>query len=167
MTAGRNPVPIPSAKTALWRAADRPDYAGPLLLDTHMWVWMLAGNTDRISPEIVAIMTRAAAESTLAVSDISFWEVALKTAKGKLVLSMDASIWLSRAERAPGVEYVPLDRTILLQSTRLPGAVQGDPADRMLIATAQLRSMPLATVDDAIIAYAASEPAIPVCDARP
>jgi len=112
-------------------------------------------------------MQRAATNGLLFVSDISFWEVALKASKGKLTLSVGAAIWLSRAERAPGISYFALDRTILIQSTQLAGALHADPADRMLIATAQLRSAPLMTADDAIIAYAASEPGVPVCDSRP
>jgi PIN domain nuclease of toxin-antitoxin system len=131
-----------------------------------MWVWMLEGDTSRMSPAMPAIIQRAAADGNLAVSDISFWEVAVKAAKGKLVLSVDATIWLARAERAPGIGYIALDRTILVQSTRLVGSMHGDPADRKLIATAQLRSMPLVTVDEAIINYAGSQPGIPVCDAR-
>lgn len=165
MTPGRNLTPIPS-RSALWRAADDPDYAGPLLLDTHIWVWMLEGDMSRLAPAMPALLQRTAAAGGLSVSDISFWEVALKASKGKLVLSVDATIWLGRAERAPGVAYVPLDRTILLQSARLPGTPHDDPADRMLMATAQLTGMPLVTVDEAIIAYAGAETGVPVCDAR-
>lgn len=167
MTPGRSRAPIPSRKSALWRAGDRPDYRGPLLLDTHVWVWLLEGDISRTSPAVLPIIQRAAADGNLFVSDISFWEVAVKAAKGKLVLSVDAPIWLTRAERAPGIAYVYLDRTILIQSTRLPGAPRGDPADRMLIATAQLRSLSLVTVDESIIDYASSLPGIPACDARP
>lgn len=147
--------------------ADRPGYGGPLLLDTHVWVWMLEGDERRMSPAVPPLLRRAAAGGNLWVSDISFWEVALKASKGKLVLSLDATIWLAQAERAPGIAYTSLDRTILMQSTRLPGAFRGDPADRILIATAQLRAMPLLTADDAIVAYASAEPGVPVCDARP
>lgn len=127
---------------------------------------MLEGDTSRMSAETPTLMANAAADGSLYVSDISSWEVAVKTARGKLAFSIDPLVWLARAERAPGVGYVSLDRNILIQSTRLPGAIHGDPADRILIATAQLRSMSLVTIDDAIVAYAAGEPGIPVCDAR-
>lgn len=120
-----------------------------------------------MAPQVPSLVRRAAAGGNLYVSDISFWEVAVKTTKGKLAFSVDPVVWLTRAERAPGIAYVALDRSILIQSTRLPGAVHADPADRLLIATAQLRSMSLLTIDDAIIRYAAAEPGIPVCDGRP
>ena len=130
-----------------------------------MWVWLLEGNTSKTSPAAPALMVRAAAGGNLYVSDISFWEVAQKAAKGKLVLSLPVSIWLARAERAPGISYISLDRTILIQSA-LPSPLRGDPADRLLVATAQLRSTPLMTVDAEIIRYAESQPGVPVCDAR-
>ena len=151
----------------LWKAGEREDYDGPLLLDTHIWVWMLEGNGARMAPAVVPLLERSAASARLAVCDISFWEVGVKAAKGKLTLSLDAPIWLRRAERAPGVVYLSLDRTVLLQSTRLGTDLHGDPADRMLIAAAQLFGVPLVTADENIIAYAASRPGVPVCDARP
>lgn len=152
--------------SGVWRAAARRDWDGPLLLDTHIWVWLLGGNLERISRPASSLLRSAAARTSLLISDISFWEVAVKAAKGKLQFSMDAAFWLRRAERAPGIVPIPLSREILLMSTRLPGQPHGDPADRMLLATAQLQRAPLVTVDEEIIAYARRQPGIPVCDAR-
>lgn len=127
---------------------------------------MLEGDTGRMSPRAVPLLERAAASRQLFVSDISFWEVALKSAKGKLVLSLDMTIWLRKAERAPGVGYLPLDRTILIQSTRLAGDLHGDPADRILIASAQLHGMSLVTADAVVTTYARITPGVEVCDVR-
>jgi PIN domain nuclease of toxin-antitoxin system len=132
-----------------------------------MWVWMLEGDTSRMAPAAVALLQRAAADARLFVCDISYWEVGVKAAKEKLVLSMDAPFWLRRAERAPGITGIPLDREILTLSTRLPGNMHADPADRILIAAAQLWSAALVTVDAAIIQYASRQRGVPVCDARP
>lgn len=150
----------------VWTPAERPGYDGPLLLDTHMWLWMLEGDTSRMSRRAVPLIERAAASRQLFVSDISFWEVAVKSAKKTLSLSMDSAIWLRQAETAPGVSYLPLDRTVLLQSTRVEGEIHGDPADRMLIATAQLHAMPLVTADSIIVEYAWGQRGVPVCDCR-
>lgn len=100
------------------------------------------------------------------MSDISYWEVAVKAAKGKLTLSIDAAVWLSRASSAPGIRFLPLDRDILFLSTRLAGMAHNDPADRMLLATAQLNSVPLVTADGLIVDYARSNAGTPVVDAR-
>jgi len=141
-------------------------YDGPLLLDTHVWVWLLEGDAARITPPLRGLLEASAARGRLRVLDISYWEVAVKTAQGKLRLSIDASVWFRRAERAPGIAFLPLDRDVLLLSTRLSDALHNDPADRMLIAAALLHDIPLVTADHRLIEYAASHQAPQVVDAR-
>jgi PIN domain nuclease of toxin-antitoxin system len=157
----------PALQPKVWRPADLPEYAGPLLLDTHIWLWHLDGSREYTTSDLTPLLDRSGARSNLFVSDISYWEVAVKAAKGKLTLSIDVAIWLQRAEQAPGIRFRALDRPVLLLSTRLPGSVHNDPADRMLIATAQLTSIPLVTTDRLIIEYAETQPGTPVIDARP
>ncbi|CAN5879331.1 hypothetical protein BH23GEM9_BH23GEM9_08770 [soil metagenome] len=113
------------------------------------------------------LLDRSGARSNLFVSDISYWEVAVKCARGKLTLSVDVAVWLQQTERAPGIRFRALDRPILMLSTRLAGAVHNDPADRMLIASAQLANLPLVTADRLIIEYAERHAGTPVVDARP
>lgn len=152
--------------TSVWRATDLLTYDGPLLLDTHVWVWHLSGDTTRLSTDGMALLDRLGSSSRLHVSDISYWEVAVKVAKLKLTLSVDATVWLQRAERAPGIHFLPLTRDVLLLSTRLSGTVHNDPADRMLIAVAQINNVPLVTADRLIIEYANAVPGTPVVDVR-
>jgi PIN domain nuclease of toxin-antitoxin system len=156
-----------SAPARVWRPAELADYTESLLLDTHVWVWYLEGEPGRMMPDTLPLLDRSGASEGLLVSDISFWEVAVKSAKGKLTFSVDAAIWLRRSESAPGIRFLALDRDVLLLSTRLPGTPHNDPADRMLIATAQLNGLPLVTVDPLIIDYASTHPGTPVVDARP
>ncbi len=163
----RRPVAPSSVASALWRAGDEPARRDALLLDTHAWLWTLDGRTERLAAGAVALITAAAADGRLYVSDISFWEVSMKVAKGKLTLAIDSTLWLTRAATAPGIRTLPLTRDVLIQSTRLPGEVHGDPADRMLLAQAQLGGLSLLTCDRLIVDYAASQPGVPVCDARP
>jgi PIN domain nuclease of toxin-antitoxin system len=137
-----------------------------LLLDTHIWLWHLDGDRGQTTSELVPLLDRSGARSNLFVSDISYWEVAVKAARGKLALSIDVAVWLQQAERAPGIRFRALDRPVLLLSTRLPGTVHNDPADRMLIASAQLANLPLVTADRLIIEYAENHPGTPVVDAR-
>jgi PIN domain nuclease of toxin-antitoxin system len=142
-------------------------YDGPLLLDTHIWIWYLEGGSSQMSKHVASLLDRSGAAGRLLVSDISYWEVAVKSAKGKLTLSVDVGVWLSRAASAPGIRFLPLDRDVLLLSTRLAGATHNDPADRMLLATAQLNNVPLVTADKLLIEYAKANPGTPVVDARP
>lgn len=152
--------------SALWRAAREPEREDAILLDTHAWVWTLDGSVGDMAAEAVALIGAAAAARRLHVSDISFWEVSLKVAKGKLTLSIDPTLWLARAAQAPGIQGLPLTRDVLVQSTLLSGEPHGDPADRILLAQAQIGDMSLLTCDRLIIDYAARQPGVPVCDAR-
>ena len=138
----------------------------PLLLDTHIWLWMLEGDTGRMSSSVIQLLKEEAKTESLLVSDISFWEVANKSAKGRLTLSIDAVIWLDKAGGAPGVTYLPVERSALVQSTRLRGKAPADPVDRILLATAQLNSASLVTCDAQIIDYARRDRGVSVRDAR-
>ncbi|HEY2850482.1 MAG TPA: type II toxin-antitoxin system VapC family toxin [Gemmatimonadaceae bacterium] len=152
--------------SGLWRAADEPHRADGLLLDTHAWLWTLNGDAGGMASQAIVLIESAAARSQLCVSDISFWEVALKAAKGKLSLGVESTIWLARAAATPGITGLPITREVLVQSTLLPGALHGDPADRILLAQAQISGLSLLTCDQLVIEYAARERSAPVCDAR-
>lgn len=162
-------VPIEPSGLAprVWTPSDLPAYEGPLLLDTHVWLWHVEGDATHVAPETTALLDRSGAHSRLLVCDISYWEVAVKAAKGKLVFAVDVAVWLQRAEQAPGIRFRPLTRPVLLQSTRLAGTAHNDPADRMLMAMAQLDGVPLVTADRLIIEYAKTYGTTPVVDARP
>ena len=61
-----------------------------------------------------------------------------------------STAWLRQAA-APGVvAVVPLDVDVVLALDRLPRSFHGDLADRLLVATAQASSLPLATHDRVI-----------------
>jgi len=137
----------------------------PLLLDTHIWLWYLEGDEQAVTPALLDLLRRANRARQLLVSDVSVWEIANKTAKGRLRLALDVSLWVARAERAPGITFLPLDRPTLLLSTGLPGQVHGDPADRMLIASALLQRCALVTADRTIMRYARTENPLTVIDA--
>lgn len=162
----RHPSRNAGTGSSLWRASENSERTDALLLDTHAWVWTLDGHLGTMSVESAALVLAAAADGRLYVSDISYWEVSLKAAEGKLQLSLDPTLWLSQAATAPGIQNLALSREVLIQSTRLVGEPHGDPADRMLIASAQLHGLSLLTCDETIVDYAAVQPGIPVCDAR-
>jgi PIN domain nuclease of toxin-antitoxin system len=152
--------------SAYWRATRDPRRRDALLLDTHAWVWTLDGRRDAMSAQAVTLIEAAARDGRLYVSDISYWEVSLKAAKGRLAFNIDPTLWLSRAADAPGIRGLPLSRGVLIQSTLLDDTLHGDPADRILIAQAQLSGLALLTCDQRIVTFAKSHRGIPVCDAR-
>lgn len=124
----------------------------PLLLDTHVWLWLV--NADpTLSVRVRRAVTRAAVESRVLVSAISVWEVGMLEAKGRIRLGKDCEAWVHEALSLAGVRLVPVDDRVALSSTRLPGNFHGDPADRLLVATARILDATLATRDAAILGY--------------
>ena len=61
-----------------------------LVLDTHVWVWLLEGTTS-LKPAIRRRIEASAREGGLLVSAISVWEVAMLEAKGRLTFDQDCN----------------------------------------------------------------------------
>jgi PIN domain nuclease of toxin-antitoxin system len=137
-----------------------------VLLDTSVWIWFLEYDKQQLSAKTIEFLENAERRGELAVSDFSFWEVANKSAKGKLALSIDSALWLERASAEASLTYLPVERSALILSTRLSGSPPKDPADRILIATAQLNGATLVTADKKIIDYARETRALSIYDAR-
>jgi len=142
------------------------DVPARLLLDTHVWIWMVEDRQTQIAPRVVTEMDRASARGRLLVSAISVWEVSMLQAKGRINLSLELEEWVRRGLTAPGVRLADLTPEVLVESTRLPGSVHGDPADRMLIATARRIGATLVTRDASILTYA-RDGFLAVLDATP
>ena len=123
-----------------------------LLLDTHVWLWLLSGEGN-LKPSAVKAMEEAASHGLVRVSIMSVWEVAMLEAKGRIRLSKDCRTWVDEALRAPGIALLPLSPEIAVESSRLPGTFHGDPADRILVATARREGAILLTRDERILAY--------------
>jgi len=162
----REPAPSYLGLPSVWRAADTPERPTPLLLDTHVWLWLLDGTPGALTSGVRRVIELASSQQRLFVSDFSFWEVAILVAKGRLELSTDVHAWLEQAATAPGIQCVPLSRSLLIRSTTLAGDPHGDPAERILLASAQAIGAALLTCDRGIIAYAKRTPGVAVCDAR-
>jgi PIN domain nuclease of toxin-antitoxin system len=139
--------------------------AGPLLLDTHLWLWYVEGERTRFSSRIEPVVEAAVERGEVFVSAISVWEVAQLSALRRLDLTQDVRTWVARALAFPGVRLKGLSPAIAIESTRLPGTPHRDPADRMLIGTARLTGAALVTCDSRVLAYA-KQGHVRVIDAR-
>lgn len=132
-----------------------PDGPGvPTVLDTHVWIWMVEGAPDALSPSAIDAIEKAGKQGAVLVSAISVWEVAMLQSKGRISLSRPIDDWVRAALGAPGVRLLPLSPEIAIDSTRLPGDPHGDPADRILMASARVTGGRLATCDAEILQYA-------------
>lgn len=122
-----------------------------IVLDTHVWVWWVHGDST------LSASTRALLDSSeqtgLAVSAISCWEVAKLVERGRLALPCPVFDWLQQAPSYPGVRLIELSPRICVESAQLPGEFHRDPADQIIVATARVLDVPLATVDGKILEY--------------
>lgn len=125
-----------------------------LLLDTHLWLWYAEGITERLRPASVKKLDEARRSDGLIVSAISVWEIGMHAARGRIQLAVPLRDWIDKALGVPGIRLAPLDAAVAAESTLLPGEPQGDPADRILIATARMHGVTLATRDARILEYA-------------
>ena len=117
-----------------------------ILLDTHAWIWWVAG-----SPQLSRRASKAIdSADALAVSAISCWEVAMLAAKGRLVLDRDPDVWLDLALKLPRVQLLALSPRIAVRSTRLGESPLTDPADCIIVATALEHGCPIASKDERI-----------------
>ncbi len=124
-----------------------------ILLDTHCWIWMQFGQTERFSRATRATLVRSAKTGGMCVSIISVWEVGMLEAKGRLELKMSCAEWVKQALATPGLSLYPLTAEIAIESSRLPGNFHGDPADRILLATARMTGAQLLTKDERLLEY--------------
>lgn len=128
-----------------------------LLLDTHVWLWLALGVPGTIKPALRKAIERAGESTTLFVSILSVWEIAMLESKGRLILPMTVEEWIERALARPEITLLGLTQPrTAIDSCRLPGAFHADPADRLLVATARSENAALVTRDRKILDYAAT-----------
>lgn len=123
------------------------------ILDTQTWLWWLH-DPARLSRLARAHVEAAVAGENARVSAISVWEVAVKSALGKLVLPLPVNVWFEHASHYPGIVIEPLGPVDAIESTLLPGEFHKDPADRIIVALARRHGAKLVTSDEKIRAYA-------------
>jgi PIN domain nuclease of toxin-antitoxin system len=115
-----------------------------LLLDTNIVIWQQEGHLDRFRSALDAIRTA----DELLVSAVSFVEVGIKVAAGKLrlpenlrehVLESGARILTVSPEHGLGIAELPLHHR--------------DPFDRLLISQARHEGLAILTADPDFVAY--------------
>ncbi len=119
-----------------------------ILLDTHVAVW-LSNGTDFKSTARVRL-EKAYEEGMLCISAISAWEIGMLVSKSRLDLGLEPLAWFDRFIKAFNVAVIDLTPEIAIKSSFLSGKVHADPADRILIATALVNSMAIASADSAV-----------------
>jgi PIN domain nuclease of toxin-antitoxin system len=116
-----------------------------LLLDTHPLLWWV---TDSPNLSDQARQVIADRRNAVHVSVASLWEIAIKTAKGKLSLHDDFDRTLDQEPFGRLAVLTPHVRAV-----RALPHLHGDPFDRLLVAQARVEGMTLVTRDPVLQRY--------------
>jgi PIN domain nuclease of toxin-antitoxin system len=125
----------------------------PLLLDTHVWVRYINGESP-LKQKAIETIDLARRTGDAFVSVISVWEIALLVRKGRLDLPFGVEQWVQRALQLPGIQMLPFTPRIAIESVQLPDSLNKDPSDRILVATARIQALTLLTRDKDIVRFA-------------
>jgi PIN domain nuclease of toxin-antitoxin system len=128
-----------------------------LLLDTHVWIWVMEGDRRRLDDNVAARIDAAAGAGGVWIHPLSIWEVGTLVRRGRLSLAGPVDQWVEEAISVRGVSLVPVTPAMALGAARLPDSFPGDPVDRMLVSAAYLLGATLVTCDRRILCYEGAE----------
>lgn len=120
-----------------------------VLLDTHCWLWM------QVSPGrfgATALDLVRSQDHQLLLSAASAWEIAIKSALGRIELPEPPSVYVPKRMETSGVTGLAVEHAHALRVADLPHHHR-DPFDRLLVAQAQVESLPILTADPWLARY--------------
>ena len=120
-----------------------------ILADTHTLLWLRTGDA-RLGAAARRTLDDALHGEELAVSAMTFWEVAMLKSKSRLDFPEDVGLW-RRELLGQGLAEIPVDGEIVIRANALP-RFHADPADRIIVASAQAGHQ-LLTGDERILAW--------------
>ena len=120
----------------------------PMILDTCALLWLASGG-GKLSR---GTLKRIQESPAVYVSAISGFEIALKSANGKLKLPIPIENWFNDVIEQHSLTLLPLDLELCIAAAHLPG-IHKDPADRFILAAAQLNKVPVVTTDEQFEKY--------------
>lgn len=119
------------------------------LLDTNAFLWW---NLDdpRLSQQVRGIISDG--NNEIYLSAVSAWEIAIKTALGRLTLPEPPQDYVLNRMTHHYIKALPIEINHTLQVFSLE-PVHKDPFDRLLVAQSQLEKIPILTTNTAIAEY--------------
>ena len=118
-----------------------------LLLDTHIWIWLLS------RPEKLTRTVRRNIENPkneLYLSPVSIWEAHHLARTGRLRLKQPFPAWLTVALQSAPIREAPFNFAVAAAASGI-SLPQGDPGDVSLAATASALDLTLVTADAHLI----------------
>ena len=101
-----------------------------LLLDTHVFLWLITADTRLPAAFESAIRDPA---NDVYLSAVSIWEAVIKHGLGRLPLPGPPAVYLPQRRDAHGIAALPIDEAAMAHLADLP-PLHRDPFDRLLIA---------------------------------
>jgi len=120
-----------------------------LLLDTHIFLWLINDNP-RLSDNYRQAIHNPNNEKFLSV--VSIWECVIKYQVGKLSFPRSPEIYLPQARRIHLIKALTMDEDSVAQLIKLP-LLHKDPFDRLIMAQAIQHDLMLMTEDKLILGY--------------
>ncbi|MEN2737933.1 type II toxin-antitoxin system VapC family toxin [Microbacterium sp. X-17] len=120
-----------------------------ILLDTHVWVWMLE-DSRRLRGRMRDIVEDP--NQALFLSTVSVWELAIKAHNGRMNLPLRTPRDFAANLAVTDVTLVDVDLEDTCAAAALPRH-HGDPFDRIIVAQARKLDVPVLTSDPWIAAY--------------
>ena len=120
-----------------------------MLLDTQALLWWRLGDP-RLGQQARGAIQNAWESDEVALSAISFWEIAMLWDKGRIRFPGDVGLW-RQEQLNQGLVEIPVDGAIAVRAGTLTD-FHGDPADRLVVATA-MEGHQLVTSDARILAW--------------
>ncbi len=121
-----------------------------VLLDTHAFLWWVGDRSAQLSARAVEVIEDPTSE--VFVSAVTGMEIASKAARGRLELPAPAESYVPDRMGRHRFQALAVELSHALRAGSLP-EVHRDPWDRLLIAQAQLESMPIVTADPLVGQY--------------
>jgi len=120
-----------------------------LLLDTHTFLWFIAGDSTLSKPARSAIEDE---NNNLYMSVASLWEIAIKVSIDKLTLNEPFESLIPEQLAENGIELldISVEHTALIASMPFH---HRDPFDRLIAAQAKVEQMTLVSMDEVFDAY--------------
>lgn len=120
-----------------------------LLLDTQVFLWMVAGS-DRLTPEVRSRICDA--HTAVWLSAASVWELTIKQGLGRITLPAPAAEFAAAQRQLHDVAPLPIDEAAAAHLAKLPD-VHRDPIDRMLVCQAIEHELTLVSADPVLRRY--------------
>ncbi|MBK8255141.1 MAG: type II toxin-antitoxin system VapC family toxin [Polyangiaceae bacterium] len=120
-----------------------------LLLDTHAFLWFVAGSSRLSTTARAAIEAR---ENERFLSAASIFEMAVKMSLGKLTVGLPIEELLGRELASGGFALLPIEIRHVGQLASLP-FYHRDPFDRLLAAQALVDALMFVSADEAFDSY--------------